>query len=345
MIENPTRLPKIVQKPSLWQQRRIQPVSYTKVEAETVNEYKRVSCDTRKTRDHYISINRGVSELLFEGQDYAQLPRYSGKSALSLFAELTPGSIIFEVGCGTGQLSADIISGRVNSQINFPAVNPDLAAYGFDAISWPEQQINLSHVAIGNIDELLEVVSRDSRLGAGFRVDIAVSSALLYHLPDPWFAILQISRLLSPEGKMLLSTMPRVVTAPEGSAISPEDSTGHLRQPDHGQFYNYRNRATVFDTQGTIIPLAEVIKILNKINCGLFNLEWHVASAKHPRTINHGAQISGARINGGDLNLEHMVYCLSNRGIGYILAENFEQLSRLQQEGFLSVQECLEKAV
>ena len=272
-----------------------------------------------KAEDTAYGRGRGVQELLGHGQSYAELPGFGGRSAKSFFESLRPGAAVLDVGCGYGQLGMEVKF--------FCAAGVHI--YGFDAKVQPGQE-RLSGAVLGNIDHL------STRLFDGKRFDLVVSSALLYHLPDYWGAILRMSNLLAPQGVLLASTVPRVIKA---LGESVDDERGMLTQTDPGTFFYYR-RHNVLTVDGTLMPTGPLVALLNAVSRDLV-LEYSVVPASHISAVaNVGGQISGKKISAeGALDMSLFFYCLCDGELSYVVARTEQERQQLTAQGYVGLTE------
>ncbi len=287
--------------------------------------------------------NRGADRVLVRGRDYAELPGFNGRSPGEIIESLSPGSSILDVGCGYGQLGAEIVGSTkacptdekylgFSYEVKTPAINAGVTVYGFDAQAQIGQD-RLTGIVIGSIDDLSPKTFTEKPEG----FDIVVSSSVLYHLPDYWGGILRMARVLKPEGIVLASTMPRVMDSGHDGA---EDDKGFLLEPDDGELSYYRDR-NVFDCNGRLIPPGEVMEILNKHN-QYFRLEYGVATTTMNGGVTNGGQVSGQRLSAdGHLDLSCMFYCLSQGKLSYLLAETATEQAKLRQQGYVNLHDRL----
>jgi SAM-dependent methyltransferase len=290
---------------TILRQKNITPVSFDEVRRRVYEAY----VFAVQASDEKYGRGRGAEKVLDPGQDYAELPGFGDKNAREIISTLSPGNTILDVGCGYGQLGAEIQQ----------TINPNVEVYGFDAQRQPGQE-RLKQVVIGNIDDL------SPPLFDGLLFDLVVSSALLYHLPDYWGAVLRMSRMLKPQGVLLASTMPRIV-----------------RDKGTGRSHYFRDR-NVLDIQGQLVASDALIELLNSQN-RRFKLEYSVIDSLDTTAVqNVGGRLSGKRSSqGGYLDLPHLFYCLSNENIGYVIARTSEEKEHLQRAGFIGVQERLDQ--
>lgn len=286
---------------------------------------------------------RGADRVLVRGSDYAELPGFAGRSPREIIESLLPGSSILDVGCGYGQLGAEIVGSTKarpggNEYLGFkyeienPAINAGVTVYGFDAQAQIGQD-RLAGMVIGSIDDLSPKIFAEKPEG----FDIVISSSVLYHLPDYWGGILRMTRMLKPEGILLASTIPRVIDAHHDGA---EDDRGFLLEPDDGELSYFRDR-NVFDCNGRLISPGEVMEILNTHNQH-FRLEYGVATTPMYGRVTNGGQVSGQRLSAeGHLNLSCMFYCLSQGKLGYLIAETPMEQAKLRQQGFVNLHDRL----
>lgn len=327
----------------LWQQRQIKVATLEDIKTRIDESYKFAA-----TAEAYqYGRERGADRILVPGRDYAELPGFAGRSPREIIEALPAGSRVLDVGCGYGQLGAEILGTNTgepldsegfvpNRPIN-PAINTGVAVYGFDAQAQKGQD-RLSGMAIGNIDELSSETFNDTRF------DLIYSSSVLYHLPDYWGALLRMSNLLQPQGIVLASTVPRVIRS-AWDQEPVDDTTGHLLEKDTGEFCFFRDR-NIFDTKGRILPSGELVTILNERN-PFFKLQYNVASVEYMDGAKlFGGQISGQRTSSeGNLNLKNVFYGLSagySRGnldsLSYIVAKTEKEEEHLNKSGFISLQ-------
>lgn len=160
-----------------------------------------------KAGDEAYTVDRGVRELLEEnplGQpnDYAKLPGVGGVSAWEVIRRLPPQSEVLDVGCGDGKFVAEM-RGKVNTQIQVT---------GYDARRWGNSQEGVD-IRLGDIDRL-----SFGELGRGEGFRLVTSAALVYHLADPWGAVLRLANVVDHDGVILVSGMPRVVYEKNGQS-------------------------------------------------------------------------------------------------------------------------------
>lgn len=284
------------------------------------------------SREHAYGRRRGADRILDRGMDYAELPGYKGRLPREIIQKLPSGSSVLDVGCGYGQLGAQIL-GIDSANTNVPPINENVKVYGFDVRTQNGQE-RLTKVVIGSIDDLSPQTFSDNPEG----FDLVISSSTLYHLPDYWGAILRMARVLKPEGILLTSTLPRAICNMGGRPISVENEKGFLVYPDSGFISYYRN-GNILDINGRLIPPGELVDILNKFN-KYFNLEYGVATSKQGGVDSQGGQISGQRLSiSGTLDLSCMFYCLSNGNLGYIVAQSPEEKKLLTEQGYVNLHE------
>jgi len=242
---------------------------------------------------------------------------------------------VLDVGCGYGKLGADIKEG----------VNSDVIVEGLD-VRAQEGQERLSKMHYGGVDKLSPLMLGDKTN----KVALVTSAALMYHLQDPWGAVLRMSSVLRKDGLLLISTMPRVVNRGVPRPLDQHaygDERGYLlNQAKIGggpQYYTYKN---VFDTEGQVVGPGEVVDIINADN-PFFPLEYGVDSSQTRGSMLHGGQISGWRASEKGLDLSCLFYCkqmaspyedMEKGEIGYILAKNKKEKAMLRQMGYLDVQ-------
>ncbi len=326
---------------SRWEERQIQPISLDRVAAVVSGQYSDLlmSVDSYK---HRAILNRGKIELLQKHNGYGELPDFDGVPALERVCALPSGSILLDVGCGFGQLGSDILKGNrdVFGHVIDRPLNPGIKVYGFDAIPWREQQYNLTGVAVGNVDRLAKICRAE--FGAGFVADVITSSALMYHLPDPWHVILQITELLKDGGVFLVSSLPRVVVGGKVSTICGEDECGSAVLRKAEKLHYFRDVGTIFDTSGNVVSVADAVRIINDDSRSGFRLSWSKCSDAGDVIYGNGAQMGGARTRkGGKLRLNRLFYCRSDRGLGYVIARTRKEEGFLRRRKFESVQERL----
>lgn len=272
----------------------------------------------------YYNTRRGVRQLLVEDDDYARLPDLPGRKAIQIIRDLPVGSGLLDVGCGSGTFIRGVLE----------KVNPGLEAHGFDSREWEDEE-RLQHLKLGNIDDLPRTdLGRD-------KFEVVTCASVLYHLPDYWGAILRMSDRLKPDGVLLTSTVPRVVETytSDGDVVydrPADDLRGRLIEQDDGWLSYYRNR-NIFDVEGNIVPMADVIRELNRSNPG-FNLRYSVARSENLGTGHHGGQISVVRKGVQPLDLSRLHYCNfpfdKHFGpVSYILAKDEEEQGMLKKEG------------
>jgi 2-polyprenyl-3-methyl-5-hydroxy-6-metoxy-1,4-benzoquinol methylase len=296
---------------NFWQIRDIKPASLSDIQKRIDDAY----AFAANASDEKYGRGRDATAILQPGNDYAELPGWSGRTPRQIIEELLAGSAVLDVGCGYGELGAEILS----------KINPGVEVYGFDAQKQPGQE-RLKEVAVGNVDALAP------ELFGGRQFDLVVSSALLYHLPDYWGAVLRMARMLRPGGVLLASTMPRILR----EVGEPVDDQNGLCEADNDTFFYFRDR-NVFDTAGVLVPTAELIELLNTRN----------ADFRFAYTLAAGNEISGSKNVGGQLaarrqgelppNLENIFYCLSKGNLGYVVARNEAEASGLASRGFVSL--------
>ncbi|HHT9139168.1 MAG TPA: class I SAM-dependent methyltransferase [Candidatus Wunengus sp. YC60] len=320
-------------KVDLFSEKQIQPASATEIKAQIDESYQFAA----NAKDYDYGRGRGVKQLLTIGQDYAELPGHDGETPRAIIESLPAGSKILDVGCGYGQLGAEILGTAKFKQESLP-LNKMVEVYGFDAQSQPGQE-RLTKVVIGNIDNLLPKVFSENLDG----FELIISSSVLYHLPDYWGGILRMANLLKPKGILLASTMPRVIY----SGIMEdniENAKGYLMHSDDGSLEYYRSR-NVFDVNGNLLPPGQVVEILNRHNQN-FRLQYGVAHAENLGNIYNGGQISGQRISSeGNLDLSNLFYCLSRQHLGYILTNSPSERTKFQNKGFINVQDRFQNKI
>ena len=297
-------------------------------------------------RENAYTRTRGAERLLTPGKDYAELPAFGRKSPRQIIASLAPGSRVLDVGCGTGQLGAEILGtaqwvlpgdplygAADNSTPTLPTpINPEVAVYGFDAQAQKGQD-RLTSMIIGNIDNLsLQAFGQDF---TGF--DLVISSSVLYHLPDYWGSILRMANVLKPNGILLASTLPRVLYKNgEGHDEGAEGPWGYLYNPTEKSLF-YFDEKNILDIHGNIIPPGRLIAILNRNNPNL-SLTYSVASSTSDGATCFGGQLAGQRLSlKENLDLSNMYYYMYKDNLGYVVAQSPEEKATLEQKGYINI--------
>lgn len=274
---------------------------------------------------------RGVRNLLIPGKDYGELPSFGAQSAHEIIATLPEGARVLDVGCGAAKLEQGIRS----------EVNARISLYGVD-LHRQQGQEALDGFALADIQS-------DRLMSAPF--DVIVSSALMYHLEDPWGAFMNMSGLLKKGGILMASTFARVISNDKWSDdFRPENKDGTFNTLCAAAVddFSYFRGKSIRDVSGGLVCPAEVIQILNDQNEGKFVLEYHTASIENPGARDNGGSVSAQVFSdNGLLDLSCLFYATSEerhrrneekkRSLTYIIARNSEEATMLRQQGYFSV--------
>lgn len=128
------------------------------------------------------------------------------------------GGIVFDAGCGTGQLAVNIAHRR-----------PDLHVYGVDLSSGMIEVAERRAKQDGVADRVQFAVADLAALPLRDDcVDLVVSTASLHHWTDPGAVMASLNHVLRPRGRILLYDMRWVRTSIVRSAARKQD-----RHVDH----------------------------------------------------------------------------------------------------------------
>ncbi len=271
--------------------------------------------------DHDYQPMRNAQQLLTPGYDYAQLPGYKGKTPASLLQDLPKGANLLDIGCADGSFAREVKD----------TLNKDINVYGFDGRKTKNQEVNLDGIVIGNIYDL----TRQSFPDTDF--DLVLSTALLYHLSDPLFAISRMAEVVKQNGILLVSTVRRII---KPGTINWEETESSLDY-EYGNYLRYWGGSNIYDLQGRLIPSRESTQLLGE-KLG-FNMQYGVATAK-----NNGARTVGGQISGKKTHYPHdsinFFYCMIDADklpdiwkerLGYIVAKTQQEAQILQDLGFV----------
>jgi SAM-dependent methyltransferase len=283
---------------------------------------------------------RGAGQLLErDSKDYARLPGLHGKTAKQIFKSLKPGSEWLDIGCGSGRLINDVLE----------KINPKVVPTGFDARTWSEEK-NMPEFVSGDVDELS--IDKFDKHPDGF--DLITSSALFYHLPDYWRSLVKAIDLLKVNGTLLISTFNRPVY--KGDSFDDRDGRFEFN-PEQGRVRYYNNR-NIFNYDGKLLSMAEAVGVFNGRNPG-FRIEYRSNFGEGMSFGDrcYGGGISGVRKDGHPVDMSWIFYCFypdekngnsrkaGIRDISFVVAKNEKEISQLRREGFVSVQDRIDKTV
>ncbi len=113
------------------------------------------------------------------------------ESAISM-AELKPGSVVADVGTGTGFMLAGLS----------PIV---VTAYGFDSSPEMLEVARRNLGSVGNVE--LAISDGQSLPLPGGTLDATFANMYLHHAPDPAAAIAEMARVLKPGGRLVITDM------------------------------------------------------------------------------------------------------------------------------------------
>jgi 2-polyprenyl-3-methyl-5-hydroxy-6-metoxy-1,4-benzoquinol methylase len=99
-----------------------------------------------------------------------------------------PGRIL-DIGCASGKLGEDIIKATAPKEYIGIEIVPEIAETA---------RTRLSKVLIGNAESILPTIESES-------FDWIIMADILEHTVDPWSAISEVSRILKPQGMLLIS--------------------------------------------------------------------------------------------------------------------------------------------
>ncbi len=309
----------------------IEPMSLSAVDRINHAQYKQVL-----TFKGYEYITQRTAKMLLGGRsnDYAKLPPIEGRQAEQVFKNLPKDSEWLDLGCGSGDFLVDVIG----------SVNQHISAVGFDARTW-EDNHNLPELVLGNIYDV--DLSMFAKHPNGF--NLITSASVFYHLSDYWNVLKRVVSMLKSDGKFLLSTIPR-----------PIDQYGHPINDEAGKFTEnprsysaiYYNNRNLFDCEGNLLSMAEVVDVLNRANKNVFKLEYHSSPSKNVSVgqLLYGGGLSGRKIDFHQpSDFSSIFYCSyaaaikvrgnSDTEMSFVVARNDEEKRLLRRRGFVSVED------
>lgn len=310
----------------------------TEIKPVSIGEVDKLMAGMHKTvlglSEYAYTTTRGVANLLEEQSwDYAKLPRYKDISARQMFKELKAGAEWLDAGSGSGTFIKEVLE----------EVNPKIIATGFDARTW-EHSVEIPELVLGDLDKIN--ISMFPKHQKGF--DLITSASVFYHLPDYWGVFGRCLNLLKKDGLITVSTISRPIS---GDRPINNEKGEFTMDPEKNWAKYYRNR-NLFDSDGKLLPMSEVIKTLSIDNPG-FKIEYHSGPNKDAvmGDLYYGGGLSAKRVADLPINLSSIFYCyypekkqeqeIDLNDISFIVARTISEVNKLKKEGYSSVQDRL----
>lgn len=311
-----------------WLGTEIRPITKSEVAAITMSQLE----EARQLSSNDYKVTRGVSELLAEtSRNYGMLPGVSNQSALEIFKGLPKGNSWLDLGCGSGDFIVEVLK----------KINKKIKPVGFDARTWDKQK-PFPELVLGDINNLNLSMFKNNPDG----FDLITSAAVFYHLHDHLSVFKKATKLLKPNGKLLVST----INQPRYHGESILNKNGEFKMsPEAYSATYYRNR-NFFAADGQLMSLRTVVDIVNR-NSQNIVLEYSIG--KSGQNISHAVDLFGGGFsaistgNNHEMNISNIFYCyypedgsptLARNDLSYIVAKTDSEAQKLKNQGYVSLE-------
>lgn len=287
-------------------------------------------------RNAYNSIGRSLKQLAMDNESYSRLSGYGELTALEIIDGVPKGGRILDVGSGDGTFVFEMRERLKAKRVK---------VLGLNAKVWEKSVVEPDVVM--SIDSINPKALKEKD-----RFDLVTCSTTLYHLQDWWGGILRLASLVKPNGVLLTSTLPRPYNLLNVSSLLVDEATdtsdGFFREGAfHGWYYRNKN---IFSSEGELMPIGEVLGVLNEENQG-YDFQCSLSPSQDDVVQIIGRQLSAQRLDDTGLDFSSLYYSAytttsygpAKKNISYVLARSKKEKEELSSLGFINVQQRFDK--